>query len=95
VKITVATPYGEVVGEIEGKAEPGLNSALWNMRLKEEGEREPWMDESGYGRLVEPGEYVVTLELEGKKWTQKALIPKRTGWSFGPHPATVMGVVKN
>ena len=91
VKITVATPYGEVIGEIEGKAEPGLNTALWNMRLKEEGKREPSMDESGAGRLVEPGEYVVTLEVDGKKWTKKALIPKRTGWSFGPHPTIVTG----
>ena len=95
VKITVATPYGEVIGEIEGKAEPGLNTALWNMRLKEEGKREPSMDESGTGRLVEPGEYVVTLEVDGKKWTKKALIPKRTGWSFGPHPTIVTGAVEN
>jgi photosystem II stability/assembly factor-like uncharacterized protein len=95
VKITVATPYGEVIGEIEDKAEPGLNTALWNMRLKEEGKREPSMDESGAGRLVEPGEYVVTLEVDGKKWTKKALIPKRTGWSFGPHPTIVTGAVEN
>jgi hypothetical protein len=43
-----------------------------------------------YGRpLVDPGEYVVTLEVGANKLTRKALIKGRTGWSLGPFPAII------
>ena len=90
VKIRVSTPYGEAVNEIEGNAEAGIHTAYWNMRPKVKGDRPPWMDEYGFGEpMVEPGEYVVALEIDGKTLTRKASITKRSGWSFGPFPSVI------
>jgi len=38
---------------------------------------------------VPPGEYVVILEIGGKKLTQKAQITKTMGWSIGPFPQII------
>ncbi len=90
VKVRVTTPYGDAVNEIEGKAEPGIHTAYWNMRPKSKGDRPAWWDDYGFGEpMVEPGEYVVTLEVDGKTWTQRAVIAKRMGWSFGPSPSVI------
>ena len=37
-------------------------------------------------RLVEPGEYTVTLEAVGKKLVRKAVIRYRQDWTVGPTP---------
>jgi flagellar hook assembly protein FlgD len=49
------------VRTIEGAANAGMNRATWDMT-------------GGRGRTVEPGEYTVTLEVGGKKLTQKARV---------------------
>jgi hypothetical protein len=41
------------------------------------------------GGMVDPGEYVVTLELGDKKFAKKAVIPKRMGWAIGPFPSVI------
>jgi photosystem II stability/assembly factor-like uncharacterized protein len=90
VKVTVADPYGTVLAELAGKGEAGLNSVLWGMRVQRPGAkpgRGPMM--FGGGGLVEPGEYVVTLEAAGKKITKKAVVRYRQGWTVGPTPVVM------
>ena len=89
VKITIADPYGQVVGELAGKGEAGLNSVLWFMRVQRPGQRQEGFEGYGGGRLVDPGEYVVTLDAGGKKLTKKAVIRGRQGWTVGPVPAAI------
>jgi hypothetical protein len=45
----------------------------------------------GGGSIVDPGEYVVMLEVDGKKLVKKAVIPRRMGWSLGPFPYEIRG----
>jgi hypothetical protein len=85
VKITVTDPYGKVLQEIAGKGDAGMNTALWDMRLQRSPGQAGGFRGFG-GAMVEPGEYVVTIESAGKKLTKKALIPKRMGWALGPFP---------
>lgn len=87
VKITVTDPYGQALREIVVKGEAGMNQALWDMRALKPGEQTPRFGPAG--SLVAPGEYVVTIEVDGKKFIKKALIPKRMGWALGPFPATI------
>ena len=88
VKVTVSDPYGKELQEIAGKGEAGMNAVLWDMRAPR-----PQGQAGGFrgfgGAMVDPGEYVVTLELAGKKLTKKALIPKRMGWALGPFPSVI------
>ena len=89
VKVTVADPYGQVMGELAGKGEAGLNTVLWLMRVQRPGQRQEGFEGFFGGRLVDPGEYVVTLDVGGKKLTKKALIRGRQGWTVGPVTAPV------
>jgi photosystem II stability/assembly factor-like uncharacterized protein len=88
VKIKVADPYGQVMAEINGKGEAGLNTVQWNMRAARPGQA--GMRGGGFGgAMVEPGEYVVTLDVGGKAITKKAVITKRIGWAIGPFPSII------
>jgi hypothetical protein len=90
VNITVTDPYGQVLAELPGKVEPGLNTVLWDMRrqLKKE---EIEQREEGWrrGEWVAPGEYLVTIEVGQKKITHKAIIKGRMGWTIGPVPVLI------
>ena len=86
-KVVVADSYGKVLAELSGPAEAGLNTILWGMRAQRSGQpagRGPGM--GGGGAMVDPGEYVVTLEAGGKTLTKKAVIRYRQGWTVGPVP---------
>jgi hypothetical protein len=89
VRITIADPYGQVVGELAGKGDAGLNAVLWFMRVQRPGQRQEGFEGFYGGRLVDPGEYVVTLDAGGKKLTKKAVIRGRQGWTVGPVPAVI------
>jgi photosystem II stability/assembly factor-like uncharacterized protein len=89
VKLTVADPYGTVLAELAGKGEAGLNAVSWGMRAQRPGARPAGGARFGGGVLVEPGEYVVTLEAAGKKITKKAVIRYRQGWTVGPTPVVI------
>jgi photosystem II stability/assembly factor-like uncharacterized protein len=82
IEISVLDPSGQVIRKLQGKNKAGLNRVLWDMRgappPRQEGQRR-WQ---GRGALVDPGEYTVVLKVGDKQLTQKALIPKRSGWSF-------------
>ncbi len=90
VKITITDPYGQVLREISGKTDPGLNAVLWDMRAtptKEEVGEAGW--DRSRGQLVDPGEYVVNLEAGGKKLSRKVFIKDRRGWTIGPQTVPV------
>jgi photosystem II stability/assembly factor-like uncharacterized protein len=84
VKVTIADPYGQVIAELTGKGEAGLNTVLWYMRVQRPGQGRSGFGGFYGGRLVDPGEYVVTLDVAGKKLTKKAVIRGRKGWTVGP-----------
>ncbi len=88
VKITVTNPYGEVLAEITGKGEAGLNTAEWDMRARPRAHQPPQFGAMG-GVLVDPGEYVVTLDAVGRKVKKRALIRYRQGWTVGPVPVII------
>lgn len=90
-KVTITDPSGQELATLEGKTNAGLNSVSWDMRRQaaRQGQRpaEPVrMRQAGppYEQWVPPGEYVATLEIGGKKLTQKIRITKTIGWSIGP-----------
>jgi hypothetical protein len=89
IKISVLDSAGQILRTLRGKNEVGLNRVLWDMRgappPREEGQRR-WQ---GRGALVDPGEYTVVLKVGDKELTQKALIPKRSGWTIGPFSSTI------
>jgi photosystem II stability/assembly factor-like uncharacterized protein len=61
--VTVSDGAGRVIRMLEGPAIAGLNRVAWDGRNAER-------------RLVDPGEYTVTIELAGEKATQRArLLP--------------------
>ena len=93
VKIRVTDPYGAEMAALDGPAEAGLNRAVWDMRrrltraeqetARQRGSRDP------LALWAAPGEYVVTLDIAGKTFTQKARITKTAGWSIGPFPIII------
>jgi len=82
-RITFTDPYGEEMAKLEGKAEAGMNSVFWNMQRALPGDASgqaqaaPAQFQSRrQGRLAAPGEYVVILEVGGKKLTRRTQIRK-------------------
>jgi photosystem II stability/assembly factor-like uncharacterized protein len=91
VKITIADSDGKIISRLEGEANAGINSVIWNMRRQPTKEEAAQMWRRRRGILVPPGEYVVILEVGDKKLTQKALIKKRAGWTIGPKTSESLG----
>ncbi|HDT14356.1 MAG TPA: hypothetical protein ENO03_08395 [Candidatus Aminicenantes bacterium] len=90
VKVTIADAAGAVLAELTGKGEAGLNTVLWGMRVQRPGAKPGRPAGFGGGRsLVEPGEYIVTLEAAGKKLEKRAVIRYRQGWAVGPTPVVI------
>jgi len=91
VKIKIADPYGKVLAELTGAGEPGLNTVDWSMRVQRAGQGGGRSEEFGYfgAPLVEPGEYVVTLDCGGQTLSKKAVIRGRQGWTIGAVPTVI------
>jgi photosystem II stability/assembly factor-like uncharacterized protein len=89
VKVTVSTPSGEELAKLEGKSEAGYQTVEWDITRQPKPGEEP----TGFGEwralLCDPGEYVVTVEAGGQKFTRKAVVKDRTGWSIGPFPVKI------
>jgi len=88
VKISVCDDSGRVLEEIKGGNEPGLNRVLWLMRAVPSGGttgRPAWRR----GEPVEPGVYVVRVEVDGKKYEKKAVVRAVQGWTYSPYPRLV------
>jgi len=91
-KVTVTDPYGTVLRELAGGGEAGINTVLWDMRAMKPGApggRRGGGPGFGGGSLVDPGEYVVTVDVDGTKLVKKAVVTKRTGWTVGPVPVEI------
>jgi len=90
VIVTITDPYGQILREISGKSEPGLNTVLWDMKTTlqkkdaDEGEGDRLRSP-----LVEPGEYVVILEAAGNKLSRRVIIKGRRGWTIGPQTVPI------
>jgi photosystem II stability/assembly factor-like uncharacterized protein len=88
VKVTVADPYGQVLAELSGKGEAGLNTVMWSMRAPRAGQP-PSPPVGMAGGMARPGEYNITLDVAGKKLTKKAVIRYRQGWTVGAVPVII------
>jgi hypothetical protein len=86
VAVTISDASGRVVGTLEGPGEPGLNTVLWSMREQASGQAARFRRA---GPMVDPGDYMVSLEAGGERFTGKATIRKRLGWAIGPFPAVI------
>ena len=71
--ITISDPYGKKIKELKGMTEAGLNKVIWDMRKEPEKKSEEDSRPSP-GEWVSPGEYVVTLQLNGKTLSTKCFI---------------------
>jgi len=80
VKFQVKTLEGEIIWEGEGPAEAGLHRILWNMRKSPPPRSRGWFRRE----LVEPGTYLVIMQVNDKTYKRKAIIPGRISWSVGP-----------
>jgi hypothetical protein len=91
VKVTITDLPGKVLRELEGGGEAGFNTVMWDLRPAREKGRGAGEEYRAWRRppLVEPGEYMVTLEAAGRKLTQKAVVRRRLGWLIGPLPAVI------
>ncbi|HAR36625.1 MAG TPA: hypothetical protein DCR87_06975, partial [Acidobacteria bacterium] len=83
VKISFYDLERNLLAELSAQGKAGLNRVGWDMR--KEGQGRP-------GPRVEPGYYLVVLEVAGQKLEQKALIRKRLSWSIGPQPVVLTTV---
>ena len=93
IRITITDTYGYEFTKLEGKTNSGINRVMWDTRrrlspeeevtARRERERDP------FSRMVPPGKYVVILEVGNKRFTQKAHITKRIGWTIGPAPRQI------
>jgi photosystem II stability/assembly factor-like uncharacterized protein len=80
VKIIITDPYGKELNSLKGSKKAGLNKVVWSMQRKLTPEEVERIRERGgrvssrSGQPVLPGEYVVILQVGGKKLSQKALV---------------------
>lgn len=77
VALTVTDGDGEIVAELQGPKEAGLHRLSWNMHRQNRGEQTRGRRS---GPAVDPGEYLVTLEVSGKELTRKFKILPPKGW---------------
>ena len=90
-KVTVTDPYGKILRELSASGDVGIHTVLWDMRAVTSAVPGARGGGRGFGggSVVDPGEYVVTVEVDGAKLVQKALIPRRMGWTIGPVPVEI------
>jgi len=90
-KVTVTDPYGKILRELSASGDAGIHTVLWDMRAVTSAVPGARGGGRGFGggSVVDPGEYVVTVEVDGAKLVQKALIPRRMGWTIGPVPVEI------
>ncbi len=87
--VTITDPEGLEVARLADETMAGINTVVWNTRLR--------ADDRGGGRggggpldrLAPLGEYTVTLDVGGTKRTRSARITGTQGWSLGPFPRRI------
>ena len=73
VKISIADVNGRVLRTLDGPKTAGINRVMWNLAPAPAGGQQGGFGGGGGrggGGAVEPGTYVVTLEVAGKKFTK-------------------------
>jgi photosystem II stability/assembly factor-like uncharacterized protein len=68
VQLTVKDLEGNLIQELKGKTEKGLQKMFWNLSKKVEPEKLEGLDREERGKLtrLDPGTYLVTLTVDGK-----------------------------
>ena len=80
VKIIITDPYGKELNSLKGTQKAGLHKVVWNTQRKLTEEEIKRIQERGgrissrSGQPVPPGEYVVILQVGGKKLSQKVRV---------------------
>ncbi len=90
--ILITDPYGQEIAKLEGSADSGIHAVVWDMRRRfgpHEGAAQIRSPRDVLSLWVPPGEFMVTLEVGGKKLIRKARITGTTGWSVGPFPVKI------
>jgi len=78
VKMTISDPNGEILGQLDGQTGAGVNRVFWNMRRQRSEEQSQRRMRSGLP--VNPGDYIVSMEVGGKTFSQRFRITERKGW---------------
>jgi len=87
--VRIKDAFGNVLCELKGSGESGINTVIWNMRSMPSDEQRARMGRWARGELQLPGTYRIELDLKGRVLERKALIKERTGWEIGPHPSHI------
>ncbi len=91
--VVITDAKGQEVAKLPGQASAGINTVVWSTRVpgagRGRGAGGPGGGRSALDQLLPLGEYTVTLEVGGKKLSQKASIVKTQGWSIGPSPQII------
>jgi photosystem II stability/assembly factor-like uncharacterized protein len=84
--IVITDFLGREVARLKGEATAGINTVVWNMRAGAAEGARAGGGRGGYSpeQWVPLGDYLVTLEIGGQKFTQPVRITKTQGWSVGP-----------
>ncbi len=83
--IKISDSSGNLLCELKGSAEQGINKVEWDMRAEPSEEQKQRYGRWARGELQDPEEYIVLLEIGDMRLKRKALIEKRTGWKIGPY----------
>lgn len=90
--ILVTDPYGREIAKLEGHADAGIHTVVWDMRrrpAKQEEAAQIRRPRDILEQWVPPGEYVIIIEIGEKRLTRRARITGTTGWSLGPFPEKI------
>ena len=89
-KLVVSDAHGQMVRELKGAAEAGLNRVNWDLTREKEQRVEPEESEwSGQTPFVPAGEYEVVLTVGKEKSTAKVSVSYAEG--VGPEPVSQLG----
>ena len=72
VKLVIKDLEGSVIQERNGTAGKGLQRVFWNLRRRS-GQRQDQQTRMRFSRTVDPGEFNVTLVVDGKEVVTKKL----------------------
>jgi photosystem II stability/assembly factor-like uncharacterized protein len=87
--IRIKDIFGNVLSELKGSGESGINMVMWNMRSMPTEEQKARMGRWARGELQDLGIYRIELEFKGHVLERRALIKERTGWEIGPHTSHI------
>ena len=87
--IRIKDTFGDLLCELKGSGESGINTVSWNMRAMPADEQRARLGRWARGELQPPGTYRIELEFKGRVLERKALIKERTGWKIGPYTSHI------